>query len=84
MKNATLQSFADFLEEVFHALVKAVRQGVQVIATMSWPALLMTCIGLALLLTIVPLAIFLFAVFMGIKLVVAAIVVSTRRGRDGE
>ncbi|HZV65145.1 MAG TPA: hypothetical protein VFG03_09610 [Telluria sp.] len=83
MKNPSLQSFANFLEEIAQAVVKTLRYGVRAIATMSWPALLMSCVGLALAITIVPLAIFLFVVFMAIKLVVAAIVLNTRR-RHGE
>ena len=76
MKNPSLQSFAQFLEEIAQAFAKAVRYGVRAIATMSWPALLMACVGLAL-------AIFLFVVFMAIKLAVAAIVLHTRR-RHGD
>jgi hypothetical protein len=83
MKNPSLQSFANFLEEIAQAFVKTLRYGVRAIATMSWPALLMSCVGLALAITIVPLAIFLFVVFMSIKLVVAAIVLNTRR-RHGD
>ena len=83
MKNPSLQSFANFLEEIAQAFIKTLRYGVRAIATMSWPALLMSCVGLALAITIVPLAIFLFVVFMAIKLVVAAIVLNTRR-RHGE
>ena len=83
MKNPSLQSFAQFLEEIAQAFIKAVRYGVRAIATMSWPALLMACVGLALAITIVPLAIFLFLVFMAIKLAVAAIVLNTRR-RHGD
>lgn len=83
MKNASLQSFANLLEDIARAFVKALRYGVRAVATMPWPALLMTCIGLALAITIVPLALFLFVVFMAFKLVVAAIVLNTGR-RHGE
>lgn len=82
MKNVTFASFTELLEEIGHALAQAVRQGVRIIATLSWPQLLATCVGLALVITIVPLAICLFIVFMALKLAVAAIVINTRRHRE--
>jgi hypothetical protein len=82
MKNVTFASFTDLLEEIGRAFAQAVRQGVRVIATMSWPQLLATCIGLALIITIVPLAICLFIVFMAVKLAVAVIVINTRRHKE--
>lgn len=79
MKNATFDTFVAQLEEVGRACVKAVRYGLAAVATMSWPALLATCIALALAITIAPLALFLFIVFMAFKLIVAAIGANARR-----
>lgn len=82
MKNPTFASFTATLEEIGRALAQATRYGAQAIATMSWPALLASCIALALAITIVPLAICLFIFFMIVKLAVAAIVINTRRQRE--
>jgi hypothetical protein len=82
MKNATFASFSELLEEIGRAFAQAVRYGVRAVATMSWPQLMATCVGLALVITIVPLAICLFIVFMIVKLAVAAIVINTRRHRE--
>lgn len=82
MKHLTFASFGELLEEIGRALAQALRQGTRIVATMSWPQLLATCIGLALLITILPLALFLFIVFMALKLAVAAIVINTRRHKD--
>jgi hypothetical protein len=82
MKNATFASFTELLEEIGRAFAQAVRQGTRIIATMSWPQLLATCVGLALVITIVPLAICLFIVFMAVKLAIAATLINTRRHRE--
>ncbi len=82
MKNPTFASFTATLEEIGRALARAARYGAQAIATMSWPALLASCIALALAITIVPLAICLFIFFMIVKLAVAAIAINTRRQRE--
>jgi hypothetical protein len=79
MKNATFRSFFSLLEEMSRAFVKALRYGLRAVATMSWPALLISCIALALAITIIPLALILFVVLMAIKLIVAAIVLNSRR-----
>lgn len=82
MKNITFASFSDLLEEIGRAFAQALRQGTRIVATMSWPQLLATCVGLALVITILPLALFLFIVFMALKLAVAAIVINTRRHKE--
>jgi hypothetical protein len=82
MKNLTFASLTDLLEEIGRAFAHALRQGSRIVATMSWPQLLATCIGLALIITILPLALTLFIVFMAVKLAVAAIVIHTRRHRE--
>lgn len=78
MKNAKFASFTATLEDIGRSLARAARYGAAAIATMSWPALLATCIALALAITIIPLAIVLFIFFMIVKLAVAAIVLNTR------
>jgi hypothetical protein len=82
MKNVTFSSFSALLEEIGRAFAQAVRYGARAIATMSWPQMIATCIGLALMITIIPLAVCLFIFFMIVKLAVAAIVVNTRRHRE--
>jgi hypothetical protein len=79
MKTATFASFVSLIEEIGRAFVKTVRYGLRAVATMSWPALLVTAVALALAITIVPLALFLFIVFMVLKLLVAAVVLTARR-----
>jgi hypothetical protein len=82
MKNATFASFSELLAEIGQAFAQAARYGARAIATMSWPQLLATCVGLALVITVVPLAICLFIVFMAVKLAVAAILINSRRQRE--
>jgi hypothetical protein len=79
MKHPALDAFATLLEDLGHAFYKAARYVARAMATMSWPAVLMSCIGLALAITIIPLALTLFIVFMAVKLVIAAIILSGRR-----
>jgi hypothetical protein len=80
MRNATFDSFTALLEEMGRAFFKAARYTVRAMATMSWPALMVSCVALALAITIAPLALFLFIVFMAVKLIVAATVLNKRRG----
>lgn len=80
MRNATFDSFTALLEEMGRAFFKAVRYTVRAMATMSWPALMVSCVALALAITVAPLALFLFIVFMAVKLIVAATVLNKRRG----
>jgi hypothetical protein len=69
----SLASFSLLLDDIWHALCRAVRYASNAIATMSWPALLLTA---------VPLALTLFVLFMLVKLVVGGIVIGTRRNRN--
>jgi hypothetical protein len=82
MKNVTFASFTELFDGIGRALAQALRRGSRIIAAMSWPQLLATCVALALVITIVPLAICLFIGFMAIKLAVAAIVINTRRHKE--
>jgi hypothetical protein len=82
MKNVTFASFSELLEEIGRAMAQALRRGARIVAAMSWPQMLATCVALALVITIVPLAICLFIGFMAIKLAVAAIVINTRRQKE--
>ena len=84
MKNTTLDSGNDLLDDIFRATMQAARSLARAIGAMAWPQLLATCVVLALLITIVPLALTLFVAFMIVKLVVAAIVVQTRRQRASD
>lgn len=81
MKTLTFNSINDLLDDIFRATMQAARSLVRAIGAMAWPQLLATCVVLALLITIVPLALTLFIAFMLVKLVVAAIVIQTRRDK---
>jgi hypothetical protein len=78
----SLESFSVLLDDIWHALCRAVRYASNAIATMSWPALLLTAVLMAFAISIVPLAITLFVVFMIVKLVVGGIVIGARRNRQ--
>lgn len=80
MTNASSNSFFSVLEEMGHTFTKGMRHAVRSIATMSWPALLLSCVLLAMVITIVPLVIFLFVIFMCIKLVATSIAQRHKRG----
>jgi len=78
----SLASFSLLLDDIWHALCRAVRYASNAIATMSWPALLLTAVLMAFAISIVPLALTLFVLFMLVKLVVGGIVIGTRRNRS--
>jgi|CXWL01.2.fsa_nt_gi hypothetical protein len=80
MNNATFNSFYETLEEMGRAIGKAARYGAAAVATMSWPALAVSCVMLALAITIVPLALFLFVMFVAIKLIFTVIADRSARG----
>ena len=80
MKNASFDAFAALLADIGNALVRAGRYVARAMATMSWPALLVSCVALALAITILPLALFLFVVFMTARMVVIACASRKRRG----
>lgn len=82
MKHLTFDSINTLLDDIFRATMQAARALVRAIGAMAWPQLLATCVLLAMLITIVPLAFTLFVAFMIVKLVVAAIVVQSRRHKN--
>ncbi len=79
MKNPNFNAFLNMIEDLGHSFIRASRYVVRAMATMSWPQLLVTCVALALAISIVPLALFLFIIFMAVKIIVAAVVLSRRR-----
>lgn len=81
MKHLTSASVSGLFNDIFNATMQAGRRLVRAIGAMAWPQLLATCVLLAILITIVPLALTLFIAFMLVKLVVAALVLQTRRLR---
>ncbi len=81
MKNATFDNFLNVIEEMGRSLTRAMRMSLRALATMPWPALLVTCILLAMAITVVPLVLFLFVVFTCLKLIVASFVIEKRRGQ---
>ncbi len=92
MNNPALDNFFTTLEEIGRSLVRAGRYAAGAIAAMSWPLLMLTCVGLALAIVIVPMALTLFIAFVIIKLAMAALA-NRKRGaitahksvdRDGE
>jgi len=78
----SLASFSVLLEDIWQALCRAVRYAANAIATMSWPALLLTAVLMAFAISLVPLALTLFVLFMLVKLVVGALVIGKRRNRQ--
>ena len=77
--NHSLESFSVLLDDIWNALCRAVRYASNAIATMSWPALLLTAVLMAFAISLVPLALTLFVLFMLVKLVVGAFVIGKRR-----
>jgi len=77
--NHSLESLSTLLDDVWHALCRAVRYASNAIATMSWPALLLTAVLMAFAISLVPLALTLFVLFMLVKLVVGGFVLGKRR-----
>ena len=82
--NHSIESLSSLLDDTWQALCRAVRYASNAIATMSWPALLITAVLMAFAISLVPLAITLFLVFMVIKLVVGGIVIGTCRTRNSD
>ena len=80
MKNPSFDNFSKLLADVGNAFVRAGRYVARAMASMSWPALLVSCVALALAITIIPLALFLFIVFMTARMVVIACASRKRRG----
>lgn len=81
MKTINAASINELLDDIARATMQAARSLARAIGAMAWPQLAATCVLLALLITIVPLAFTLFVAFMMVKLVVAAIVVQSRRNK---
>lgn len=79
MTSEFLNQFLNGVEEAGHAVMRWTRRGMRAIAKMNGPQLLVTAVALALALTIIPLAFTLFVIFLLIKLVVTAFIVSKRR-----
>src|SRR5450830_1551748 len=81
MNKMTFESLNTLLDDIFRATVQAARSLLRAIGAMAWPQLFAT----AVVLTLLPLAFTLFVAFMLVKLVVAAIVVQSRRHKhDGQ
>jgi hypothetical protein len=79
--NNTFESMSVLLDDVWHALCRAVRYASNAIATMSWPALLITAVLMAFAISLVPLALTLFVLFMLVKLVVGGFINHKHRNR---
>lgn len=82
MQHTTFESLNILLDDIFRASMQAARRLVRAIGAMAWPQLFATAILLAMLITILPLAFTLFVAFMLVKLVVAAIVIQSRRHKS--
>jgi hypothetical protein len=81
MHNHTFRSFTATLDDLARDVTAACRRGARVIAAMSWPALLLCCVGIAFIISLLPLALFLFIAFMGVKLIAGAFIVDGTRAR---
>lgn len=81
MHNHSFRRFTATLDDLARDVTAACRRGARVIATMSWPSLLLCCIGIAFVISLLPLALFLFIAFMVVKLVVGAFIVDGTRAR---
>jgi hypothetical protein len=79
MKSANFRTFCDSLEDMSRDIVRASRRVGRAVAAMSWPAMLVCCIGIALVISILPLALFLFIAFMAVKVVAGAFIIDRRR-----
>ena len=79
MQRNSFRTFWTAVEEASHDITRACRRIGRAIAVMSWPAILVCCIGLAMLISILPLALFLFILFMAAKVVIGAFVIDSRR-----
>ncbi|MDQ1831485.1 MULTISPECIES: hypothetical protein [Massilia] len=80
MTNPAFTSFFASMEDLGRTLGKVARYAVSAIATMSWPTLLLSAVGLAMLLTIVPVVLTLFVLLMIIKLVTGYVSDRATRG----
>jgi uncharacterized membrane protein len=78
--HTAFDNFYATLQDIGRAIGKAARYGAAAVATMSWPALAVTCLMIAFAVTILPLALFLFVMFMLIKLIFSAIADRAERG----
>ena len=79
--NNSLESLSVLLDDIWRALCRTVRHASNAIATMSWPALLITAVLMAFAISLVPLALTLFVLFMLVKFVVGGFVINQRRNR---
>ena len=77
--NHSFESFSILLDDTWHSLCRAVRYASNAIATMSWPALLITAVLMAFAISLLPLALTLFVLFMLVKLVMGGITIGQRR-----
>ena len=80
MHNSALDQFFTTLEELVQSLMRGFRHAAREIAAMSWPMLMLTCVGLAMLILIVPLALTLFIVFVIVKLAMWLLADRRQRG----
>lgn len=69
MESTKMNKFMDTLEEVGRALMRATRTGLEALAAMSWPGMILTAVLLALFLTILPMALTLFIIFVAVRLI---------------
>ncbi len=67
MKDINSPPFKSAFQESRQSVLRIGRLGARILANMSWPALLLSCVMLALLITIVPLVIGLFVAFLLLK-----------------
>jgi hypothetical protein len=86
MTHTPFRNFAATLDDLARDIVHATRRGARAIAAMSWPSMILCCIGIAFVISLLPLALFLFIAFMGVKLIAGAFILDgarSRRDRNG-
>lgn len=79
MQKTTFRDFTATLDDLARDIVHAARRAARAIAAMSWPQLLLCCVGIAFVISLLPLALFLFIAFMGVKLIVGAFILDGTR-----
>jgi ABC-type multidrug transport system fused ATPase/permease subunit len=80
-RNNFADSLLMLLRDTGCAIWNVSRRTIRRLRMLSWPQLILACIGLVFVIAILHLALFLFLFFMVLKLLVVSIVINTRRNR---
>ncbi|MDC8757158.1 hypothetical protein [Janthinobacterium fluminis] len=83
MKDINPPPYASPFKEAGQAFSRFARLTARTLSTMSWPALLLSCIALAIVITIVPLIIALFVGFLLLRWVIRVTGINGGAGKHG-